>query len=79
MNLNQIVWLDFNYKNKHYEGKAIATLSVKNNCTREVFEIYFNNEYSSALCKHQEDGCPTCIWKKTCENNKQQAVHFSKV
>jgi|KBSMisStaDraftv2_1062788.scaffolds.fasta_scaffold1808083_1 hypothetical protein len=58
MNLNQIVWLDFDYKNKHYEGEAIATLSVKNNCTREVFEIYFNNEYSGALCKHQERWVP---------------------
>jgi len=58
MNLNQIVWLDFDYKNKHYEGEAIAAFSTSNNCKLPAFEIYFDNEYNGTICKQQGDWIP---------------------
>ena len=49
MNLNQIVWLDFDYMNKHYEGEAIPSSSVLNNSHVPAFDVYFNNEYSGTM------------------------------
>ncbi|MBV9963737.1 MAG: hypothetical protein JO072_15960 [Parafilimonas sp.] len=50
----QIVWLDFDYKNNHYEGEAIDISSVKNNCLLPAFDIYFNNEYTGTMRKQQD-------------------------
>jgi hypothetical protein len=52
MNLNQIVWLDFDYMNKHYEGEAIPALTQTNSML-PAFDIYFNNEYSGTLLKNE--------------------------
>ena len=54
MHLKQIVWLDFDYKNNHYEGEAISTSLNKNNCLFPAFDIYFNNEYTGTMRKHQD-------------------------
>ena len=54
MNLKQIVWLDFDYKNKHYQGEAIAAVSTSNNCLLPAFEIYFDNEYNGTIAKESK-------------------------
>lgn len=46
MYLPQIVWLEFDYKNKHYEGEAIPVAIASKGALNPVFEIYFDNEYS---------------------------------
>ena len=51
MNLNQTVWLDFDYMNKHYEAEAIPALTNHNNVLSAAFDIYFNNEYSGTIIK----------------------------
>lgn len=51
MNLNQIVWLDFDYMNKHYEGEAIPALTRHDNYLSPAFDIYFDNEYSGTIMK----------------------------
>ncbi len=51
MNLNQIVWLDFDYLNKHYEAEAIPAYKASNNTFVPAFEIYFDNEYSGTIVK----------------------------
>jgi hypothetical protein len=58
MNLKQIVWLDFDYKNKHYQGEAIAAFSLSNNCLLQAFEIYFDNEYNGTIRKQQDNWIP---------------------
>lgn len=50
MILNQIVWLDFDYMNKHYEAEAIPAFTT-NNAFVPAFDIYFNNEYSGTIIK----------------------------
>ncbi len=52
MNLNQIVWLDFDYMNNHYEGEAIPALTSQNSSMLPAFDIYFNNEYNGTLLKN---------------------------
>ena len=49
MNLNQIVWLDFDYMSKHYEGEAIPVLFTSNNSVSSAFDVYFNNEYTGTI------------------------------
>lgn len=51
MSANQIVWLDFDYMNKHYEGEAIPALINENDTFAPAFDIYFNNEYSGTIIK----------------------------
>lgn len=51
MNLNQIVWLDFEYMNKHYEAEAIPAFRSPNNALVPAFDIYFDNEYSGTIIK----------------------------
>lgn len=51
MSLHQIVWLDFDYMNKHYEGEAIPALTNYENELSPAFEIYFDNEYSATIIK----------------------------
>ena len=51
MNVNQIVWLDFDYMNEHYKGEAMPALSAANNSLFPAFDIYFNNEYSGTVIK----------------------------
>ncbi len=46
MYLPQIVWLEFDYMNKHYEGEAIPVAITSNGTKSPVFDIYFDNEYS---------------------------------
>lgn len=58
MQSKQIVWLDFDYKNNHYEGEAIDTSFTKNNCLFPAFDIYFNNEYNGTMRKHQNCWVP---------------------
>ncbi|MEO8711310.1 MAG: hypothetical protein ABI405_04255 [Parafilimonas sp.] len=55
MNLNQIVWLDFDYKNKHYECEAIPSLAVVNSSQPPAFDIYFNNEYNGTILKDDNE------------------------
>jgi hypothetical protein len=49
MSLSQIVWLDFDYMNKHFEGEAIPVLISSNNSLSPAFEVYFNNEYNVTI------------------------------
>ena len=51
MSAHQIVWLDFDYMNKHYEAEAIPALTNHNNTLSAAFDIYFNNEYSGTIIK----------------------------
>jgi len=51
MSLNQIVWLDFDYMNKHYEGEAIPAFTGQSNTSLPAFDIYFDNEYSGTVMK----------------------------
>ena len=55
MNLNQIVWLDFDYMNKHYEGEAMPSFSTPNSSIPPAFDIYFENEYSGTIVKENND------------------------
>lgn len=52
MNLNQTVWLDFDYRNKHYEGEAIPCLTIEDGSRLPGFDIYFNNEYNGTILKN---------------------------
>ena len=61
----QIVWLDFEYKNEHYEGEAIPAYATFSNST-PAFDIYFNNEYNGTLFKNNNN------W--TCNNYLDTAV-----
>lgn len=54
MYLNQIVWLDFDYKNNHYEGEAIASCFNKSSNPLSAYDIYFNNEYTGTMRKQQD-------------------------
>ena len=49
MNLNQIIWLDFEYMNKRYEGEAIPASYILNNCRVPAFDVYFNNEFGATI------------------------------
>ncbi len=51
MSAHQIVWIDFDYMNKHYEAEAIPALNNYNNTLSDAFDIYFNNEYSGTIVK----------------------------
>jgi len=52
MSLNQIVWLDFEYMNKHYEAEAIPAFTASSNSAFvPAFDIYFDNEYSGTIVK----------------------------
>ncbi len=51
MSLKQIVWLDFDYMNKHYEAEAIPALTNYNDSVSPAYDIYFNNEYSGTIIK----------------------------
>ena len=50
MNLNKIVWLDFDYMNRHYEGEAIPS-GITENSSFPAFDIYFDNEYNGTICR----------------------------
>ena len=52
MHLHQIVWLDFDYMNEHYEGEAIPAHAIQNNAVLPTYDIYFNNEYNGTLTKN---------------------------
>ncbi len=52
MSPKQVVWLDFDYKNKHYEGEAIAASAT--NSLPPAFDIYFDNEYNGTISKQQD-------------------------
>ena len=52
MKLNQIVWLDFDYLNKHYEGEAIPCELTSDDLQSPAFDIYFDNEYNGTLLKN---------------------------
>ena len=52
MSLNQIVWLDFEYMNKHYEAEAIPAFTTSSNSAFvPAFDIYFDNEYRGTIVK----------------------------
>ena len=58
MNLNQIVWLDFDYMNEHYEGEATPALSFTTSSMLPAFDIYFNNEYSGTVIQDENRWIP---------------------
>jgi len=47
--LSQIVWLEFDYKSKHYEAEAIPALCSISNTVIPAYEIYFDNEYNGTI------------------------------
>jgi hypothetical protein len=49
MNLNQVIWLDFEYMNKHYEAEAIPASYTVNNCRVPAFDVYFNHEFGATI------------------------------
>ena len=58
MNLNQVVWLDFDYMNEHYEGEATPALSFPTGSMIPAFDIYFNNEYSGTVIQDENRWVP---------------------
>ena len=60
MNLNQIIWLDFEYMNKHYEGEAIPASYILNNCRVPAFDVYFNNEFGATIFINDDNQVSEC-------------------
>jgi hypothetical protein len=56
MDSNQIIWLDFDYMNEHYEGEAIP-LAISD-CSLPAFDIYFNNEYNGTIVRDDDHWIP---------------------
>ena len=59
MSLSQIVWLEFDYMNKHYEGEAIPAPLGSNKTAVPAYDIYFNNEYTGTIIKEGADSIST--------------------
>jgi hypothetical protein len=60
MNLNQIIWLEFEYLNKRYEAEAIPASYILNNCRVPAFDVYFDNEFGATIFINDDNQVSEC-------------------
>lgn len=86
MYLPQIVWLEFDYMNKHYEGEAIPVLANFDNSTVPAFEIYLHNEYNGTVVQQDnnwslynffEEGLAKIVTRKLSVFLEPEPVNFA--
>ena len=70
MNTHEIIALNFDYANKHYEGEAIPASSENASTTCPAFDIFIDDEYTGTIVKtgnnwrsdnHFDTGLIACI------------------
>jgi hypothetical protein len=84
MYLPQIVWLEFDYMNEHYEAEAIPAFYNVSNSVMPAYEIYFNNEYNGTIVQQNngwlnnlmEEGLSKVIGRKLSTFLNTELSHF---